>query len=153
MVSSCPDTFYKKGILKSFAKFKENHMCRSLIFIKVAGGKATTLLKRYPDMGVFLSILWNFKEPLFSRTSSAASVVWFTPIMPTVYEMLIHSKILQQVLHYYCLVYHNFVDTRLLRFQLLAIINSFMFLYNPLVLFFYDIKCNTKMFLHLSRCQ
>ena len=158
LLRSCPDAFHKKGVLKSFAKFKENHMCWSLFFIKVAGWKAATLLKRDTGMVSLLPVFsCQFCEILknhyFLQHLRLLLLFNLPPIMPTVYKMLIHSKIFQQVLHYGCLVYHNFVDTRLLRVQLLAIINSFMFLYNPLVLFFYDIKCNTKMFLHLSRFQ
>ena len=35
--SSRPEVFCKKGILKNFVKFTRKHLCRSLIFIKVAG--------------------------------------------------------------------------------------------------------------------
>ena len=60
--TSPPDVFSKKGALKIFAKFIGKHMCRSLIFNKVAGWRSATLLK----MGVFLWILLSldstFKE-------------------------------------------------------------------------------------------
>ena len=35
--SSFPDVFYKKGALKSFAKFTGKQLCQSLFFNKVAG--------------------------------------------------------------------------------------------------------------------
>ena len=59
----------KKGVLINFSKFTGKHLCqRSLFnkaFIKVI---EATLLKRDPGTGVFLWILQNFKEQLFSRT-------------------------------------------------------------------------------------
>ena len=32
-----PVVFYKKGVLKSFAKFTGKHLCQSLFFYKVTG--------------------------------------------------------------------------------------------------------------------
>ena len=32
-----PEVFYKKGVLKNFAKFTGKHLCQSLFFNKVAG--------------------------------------------------------------------------------------------------------------------
>ena len=32
-----PDVFHKKSVLKRFKKFTGKHLCRSLLFIKVAG--------------------------------------------------------------------------------------------------------------------
>ena len=35
---SCrPDVFFKKGLLRNFAKFTGKHLCQSLFFNKVAG--------------------------------------------------------------------------------------------------------------------
>ena len=38
--SSCPEVFYKKGILRNFAKFTGKHLCQRLFFNKVSGAKA-----------------------------------------------------------------------------------------------------------------
>ena len=38
--------FYTKGALKMFTKFTGKHLCRSLFFIKVAGLRPATLLKK-----------------------------------------------------------------------------------------------------------
>ena len=38
--------FFKIGVLKNFANFLENHMCRSLFFDKVARLRSATLLKK-----------------------------------------------------------------------------------------------------------
>ena len=40
-----PEVFYKKGVLKNFAKFTGNHLCQSLFFNKVAGLRPVTLLR------------------------------------------------------------------------------------------------------------
>ena len=52
--SSRPEVFCKKGVLKNFAKFTGKHLCQSLLFNKVAGLKAATLLKKNSGTGVFL---------------------------------------------------------------------------------------------------
>ena len=52
--SSRPDVFCKKGILKNVVKFTEKHLCHSLFFIKVAGPRPVTLLKKRFGTGVFL---------------------------------------------------------------------------------------------------
>ena len=44
--SSRQEVFYKKDVLKNFAKFREKHLCQSLFFNKVAGLRSATLLKK-----------------------------------------------------------------------------------------------------------
>ena len=44
----------QKGVLRNFTKFTGKHLCKSLLFNKVAGLRPTTLLKRDSDTGVFL---------------------------------------------------------------------------------------------------
>ena len=44
--SSRPDVFYKKGILRNFAKFTGTQPCQSFFFNKVAGLAPATLLKK-----------------------------------------------------------------------------------------------------------
>ena len=44
--SSRPELFYKKGVLRNFARFTGKHLCWSLFFNKVAGLKPPTLLKK-----------------------------------------------------------------------------------------------------------
>ena len=41
-----PQVFYKKGVLKNFAKFTGKNLCESLFFDKVAGLESETLLKK-----------------------------------------------------------------------------------------------------------
>ena len=41
-----PEVFYKKGVLRNFAKFTGKHLCHSLFFNKVARLRYATLLKR-----------------------------------------------------------------------------------------------------------
>ena len=49
-----PEVFYKKCILKNFAKFTGKHLCQSLFFNKVAGLGPATLLKRDSGTDIFL---------------------------------------------------------------------------------------------------
>ena len=44
--SSRPEAFCKKSVLRNFAKFTGKHLCQSLFFIKVAGLRSATLLKK-----------------------------------------------------------------------------------------------------------
>ena len=44
--SSRPEVFSKKGVRKSFAKFRAKHLCQNLFFNKVAGLRHITLKKR-----------------------------------------------------------------------------------------------------------
>ena len=43
---SRPDVLYKKCVLRNFAKFIGKHLCQGLFFNKVAGLRATTLLRK-----------------------------------------------------------------------------------------------------------
>ena len=44
--SSRPEVFYKKDVLRYFAKFTGKHLCKSLFFTKVAGIRPAILLKK-----------------------------------------------------------------------------------------------------------
>ena len=44
----------KKGVLKTFAKFTEKHLCHNLVFNKVAGLRPGTFVKRDPGTSAFL---------------------------------------------------------------------------------------------------
>ena len=43
--SSCPEVFYKKGVLRSFAKFTGKHLCQRLFLMKLQTWPATLLKK------------------------------------------------------------------------------------------------------------
>ena len=58
----------KKAVLKNFAIFTGKHLCWSLFLVRPA-----TLLKRDYNLGVFLWILWNFKEHPFWKTLRKAA--------------------------------------------------------------------------------
>ena len=62
-----PEVFYKKGVLRNFAKLTRKHLCQNLFFNKV---RSATLLKRHPGKGVFLWILRNFQEHCFFTSST-----------------------------------------------------------------------------------
>ena len=44
--SSRLEVFYRKGVLRNFAKLIGKHLCQSLFFNKVAGLRPATLLKK-----------------------------------------------------------------------------------------------------------
>ena len=52
--SNRPELFYKKGVLRNFAKFTRKHPCQSLLFNKFAGLRPATLLKRGSGTSVSL---------------------------------------------------------------------------------------------------
>ena len=59
MQTQPPEKFYKKSILKDFAKFNGKHQRQSIFLNKFAGLRPLTLLKRDSDTDVFLWILRN----------------------------------------------------------------------------------------------
>ena len=66
--SSCPEVFYKKGVLRNFAKFIGKHLCQSLFFNKVAGlGPATLLKKRLWYRCFPLNIAKFLKTPFLTK--------------------------------------------------------------------------------------
>ena len=61
-----PEVFYKKGVLRKFAKFTGKPLCRSLFFSKVAGLKLATLLKKRLSHKCFPVNFANFlRTPFF----------------------------------------------------------------------------------------
>ena len=41
-----PEAFYKKGVLKNFAKFTGKYLCQNIFFNKVVGIRLAILLKK-----------------------------------------------------------------------------------------------------------
>ena len=70
--SSSPEVFYKKGVLRNFAKLTGKHLCQSLFFNKVAGLRPATLLKRRLWHRCFLV---NFLK--FLRTTFFIEHLWW----------------------------------------------------------------------------
>ena len=68
---SLPRMFYKKGVLRNFAKFTGKHLCQSLFFNKVAGLRRGILLKMR---------LWHWYLPVdftkFLRTPFYIKHLW-----------------------------------------------------------------------------
>ena len=52
--SSCPEVFYKKGVLRNFPKFTGKHLCQRLFFNKAVGLACNFIKKRVSGTGVFL---------------------------------------------------------------------------------------------------
>ena len=59
--------FCKKGVLKTFANFTENHLCWSLFLIKLQDLRTVTLLKRDSNTGVSYEICELFKNTYFEK--------------------------------------------------------------------------------------
>ena len=64
--SSRPEVFYKKGVVKNFAKFTGKHLCQSLFFNKVAGLNPATLLKKETLEQVFSCEFCEISQNIFS---------------------------------------------------------------------------------------
>ena len=60
--------FYKKGVLKVFAKFTGKDLCYSLFFHRAAGLEPATLIKKRLRRMSY-SVLRTFLEQLLFRTS------------------------------------------------------------------------------------
>ena len=58
----------KKGVLRNFPKFTGKHLCQSLFFIKVAGLRPATLLKKRLWHRCFSVNFVNFQKHLFYST-------------------------------------------------------------------------------------
>ena len=62
------DVFHKKAILKKFAIWKGKHLCRGLFFIKVAGLRPLTVLKKGLQHRYFLVNVRKFiKIPILKN--------------------------------------------------------------------------------------
>ena len=56
--SSHLEVFCKKGVLRKFIKFTRKHLCRSVVFNKVASLHPVALLKKTSATGIFKSKLF-----------------------------------------------------------------------------------------------
>ena len=73
--SSSPELFYKKVVLRNFAKFAGKHLCQSLFLSKVAGLRLATLFKKEP---LFFGKFCEISKNTFSyRTPSVAAAIFF----------------------------------------------------------------------------
>ena len=58
-ISSRPEVFFKKSVLRNFAKFTGIHLCQSLFLIKFHV-KANNFIQKETDTGFFLLIFRDF---------------------------------------------------------------------------------------------
>ena len=70
--TSLPEVFYKKGVLRNFAKFTGKHLYASLFFNKVAGLRPVTLLKERVWHRCFPVNFAKFLEHLFLQNTSGS---------------------------------------------------------------------------------
>ena len=80
ITSPRPEVFYKKDILKHFAKFIGKHLFQSLCFDNIASMKATTLLKKKKLLHSYFPV--NFAK-FFRRTFIQINTGW----------LLLHSNV------------------------------------------------------------
>ena len=78
---SRPEVFCKKGVPRNFTKFTGKHLCQSLFLIKLKLWGLQLYYKRDPDTGVFLQILQNFTEHLFTKNTLLEAASAFTLII------------------------------------------------------------------------
>ena len=64
--SNRPELFYKKGVLRNFAKFTRKHPCQSLLFNKFAGLRPATLLKRFWHKFFPVIFVKFLRQPFYS---------------------------------------------------------------------------------------
>ena len=111
-ISSRPDVFCKKGVLRNLANFTGKRLCQSLFFNKVPG---LTVLKRDSGSGVFLWILRTpFPKNTFSyRTppvavSVAMEYIWIHAIGST-YKTIFKDILAQNLLFFLlkCILVHK----------------------------------------------
>ena len=70
---SCPEVFYKKGVLRNSAKFRGKHLCQRLFFNKGAG-LTCNFIKKESLAQVFSSKFCEIsKNKLFYRAALAAT--------------------------------------------------------------------------------
>ena len=75
--SSRPEAFFKKGLLRSFAKFTGKHLCQSFFLNKIAGLRPETLLKERLWQRCFpVNFAKICKNAFFHRTTLMAASVW-----------------------------------------------------------------------------
>ena len=81
--SSRPEVFYKKGVLRNFAKLTGKHLCQSLFFKKSASVRPATLL---------LMRLWHQCFPVnfakFLRTSFFMEHLLWLPLIEASFRIL-----------------------------------------------------------------
>ena len=65
-----PEVFYKKGVLRNFAKFAGKNLCHNLFLNKVAGLRPETLLKKRLWHRCFSVNFVKFLRTLFLQTTS-----------------------------------------------------------------------------------
>ena len=60
-----PELYYKKDVLKNFAKFTEKHLCQSPFFNKIADLRPASLLKKRLWHKYFPVNFAKFSKPSF----------------------------------------------------------------------------------------
>ena len=75
--SSRLEVFWKKGVLRNFAKFTGKHLCQSLFFNNVAGLKACNFIEKENLAQVFSMNFAKFLNTFFYRTPPMAASVCY----------------------------------------------------------------------------
>ena len=80
--SSRPEVFWRKGVLRNFAKFTGKHLCQSFFFNKVAGLGHTfpTELLWTTASGTFIGwpyiVIWGVPNNFFWKKNDKVSISW-----------------------------------------------------------------------------
>ena len=68
-----PKAFYKKGVLRNFAKFTGKHLCQSLFFNKVADLEACDFIKKETLAQFSCEFYEILKNTIFYKTARMAA--------------------------------------------------------------------------------
>ena len=81
--SSLPEMIFKKGVLDSFTKFTGKQLCQSFCFIKVAGLRPATLLKKRlwrkclpVNFGIFICFWFKLCKIFVKSSKSSVQIIF-----------------------------------------------------------------------------
>ena len=91
--SCCSQIFFKVGVLKNFAKFTLKHLCRSLIFDKVADRRPANSVKKKSATQVFFCEFSKILKNSFIYRTSPAAASAFIPKVQNLNDITLAVKI------------------------------------------------------------
>ena len=96
-----PKVFYKKGVLRNFAKFTWKQLCQSFFFNKVAGLRPATLLKKRAWHSCFPVNFVKFLRTRFYRASPDDCFRWYIDILRKAKEEILMFRKNEKIWKYW----------------------------------------------------
>ena len=93
--SSHLEVFCRKGVLRNFEKFTGKHLCQSLLFIKIAGLRTGTLLKRR-----FCCRCFSVNFSKFLKTTSITEHLRWLLLKTPVNQLIFREELVDLQLYY-----------------------------------------------------